>query len=166
MKAVQLTRTVLNRILSVICAALMGMMTLLVTYQVVMRYVLNNPSTWSEDTLTYSFVWMSLLGAALVFGERDHMNLSLLTDKLKGKPKYVLEIATELVIAGICYVILLKGGMTFMNIGKLQVSPTLHINLHYIYCIMPVTGVLVILYNLINIIDSGYALVKGKEEHT
>lgn len=78
------------------------------------------PQKMKEETsMMFGKKVLALLGAALVFGERDHMNLSLLTDKLKGKPKYVLEIATELVIAGICYVILLKGGMTFMNIGKL-----------------------------------------------
>ena len=39
------------------------------TYQVVVRYFFNSPSTVSEELLTYSFSWMALLSSALVFGK-------------------------------------------------------------------------------------------------
>ena len=87
----------------------MAFMSILVVYQVFTRYVLNNPSTFSEDLLTYAFVWMSLLSTALVFGEQDHMKLSILADKVNGKGQIILSIVTELIILVITYIIFLNG---------------------------------------------------------
>ena len=87
-------KQILDKILCVICAVLMAFMSILVVYQVFTRYVLNNPSTFSEDLLTYAFVWMSLLSTALVFGEQDHMKLSILADKVNGKGQIILSIVT------------------------------------------------------------------------
>ena len=66
-------RNMLNKVIEVICITLLAFMVVLGTWQIITRYVLNNPSTVSEDLLIYSFVWMGLLGAAYVFGKQDHM---------------------------------------------------------------------------------------------
>ena len=129
MNTVNMIRKILNKILSAVVIFLMAFMTVLVTYQVVMRYVFVHPVTWSEDTLTYSFVWMSLIGTAVVFGERDHMMLTLFSDKLEGIPKQILCIISEIVIMVLVYVLMVKGGMSVFNIGKGQVSPTLGIRM-------------------------------------
>jgi len=130
---------------------------------VVMRYVFVHPVTWSEDTLTYSFVWMSLIGTAVVFGERDHMMLTLFSDKLEGIPKQILCIISEIVIMVLVYVLMVKGGMSVFNIGKGQVSPTLGIRMSNVYTILPVSGVFILIYNVLNIIDSVAAIVNNKK---
>ena len=38
-------------------------MVILTCWQVFTRYILKNPSTWSEELVSYLFAWMSLLGA-------------------------------------------------------------------------------------------------------
>lgn len=45
----QATRKVLNRIMNVLAGVSLIAMTALTCWQVFTRYVLNNPSTWSED---------------------------------------------------------------------------------------------------------------------
>ena len=40
--------------------------------------LLKNPSSWSEELVSYMFGWMALFGASLVTGERGHMNIPLL----------------------------------------------------------------------------------------
>ena len=64
-----------DRVLEVSCIALMSVMTILVTYQVITRYIFNKPSAVSEVLARYMFVWMVLLCAAYVFGLREHMNI-------------------------------------------------------------------------------------------
>ena len=156
MNTVNMIRKILNKILSAVVIFLMAFMTVLVTYQVVMRYVFVHPVTWSEDTLTYSFVWMSLIGTAVVFGERDHMMLTLFSDKLEGIPKQILCMV-------LVYVLMVKGGMSVFNIGKGQVSPTLGIRMSNVYTILPVSGVFILIYNVLNIIDSVAAIVNNKK---
>lgn len=57
-------------------------MVIIGTYQILVRYIFNSPSTVSEELLTYSFTWMSLFAAAYVFGKREHMRMGFLADKL------------------------------------------------------------------------------------
>ena len=78
-------RNILNKVIETICMMLLVFMVVLGTWQIITRYVLNNPSTISEDLLIYSFVWMALLGSAYVFGKKDHMTMVFLRQKLEGK---------------------------------------------------------------------------------
>ncbi|MEK5067123.1 TRAP transporter small permease [Sporosarcina sp. FSL K6-1508] len=147
-------RSVMDKVLAAICALLLAFMTVLATYQVITRYVFKAPSTMSEDMLSYSFVWVSLLGAALVFGQKDHMRLSLLSDKFKGASGLVLSIFTELLIIAIAVIVFLVGGKDFVGVGSLQTSPTLNITMDFVYAILPLSGILIIIYNLLNIIQA------------
>ncbi len=158
-------RSVMDKVLAAICALLLAFMTVLATYQVITRYVFKAPSTMSEDMLSYSFVWVSLLGAALVFGQKDHMRLSLFSDKFKGVSGLVLSIFTELLIMGIAVIVFLVGGKDFVGVGALQTSPTLSITMDLVYVILPLSGILIIIYNVLNIIQSIQKFNEsGKEE--
>ena len=42
---------------------LFAFMVVIGTYQILVRYLFNRPSTVSEELLTYAFAWMSLLAA-------------------------------------------------------------------------------------------------------
>lgn len=66
-------RKILDKILEVACILIFGIMTILVVYQVVTRYVFQSPSSWSESVVTYGFIWLAMLGGAYVFGKRDHI---------------------------------------------------------------------------------------------
>ncbi|MGE4352556.1 MAG: TRAP transporter small permease [Oscillospiraceae bacterium] len=156
-------KTWLNKILSGVVAALLAFMSLLAVYQVFMRYIMKNPSTMSEDILSYSFVWISLIATALVFGERDHMNLTFFLDKGSPVVKLILSLLSEALVIIIAFMVFLVGGNKFMNVGAIQVSPTLGITMDLVYLILPVSGILIILFSVINMIEL-VASFKSKEE--
>lgn len=64
-------RKVINTVIKIACILLFGFMVIIGTYQILVRYIFNNPSTISEELLTYSFTWMSLFAAAYVFGKEN-----------------------------------------------------------------------------------------------
>lgn len=163
MKTVLIIKTWLKKILSGASAALLGFMSLLAVYQVFMRYVMENPSTVSEDILSYSFVWISLLATALVFGERDHMNLTFFLDKGSLIVKLLLSLLSEILIIFFALMVFLAGGKEFMNVGAIQVSPTLGITMNIVYLILPISGILIVLFSLINIVEL-IAAYRTKEE--
>ncbi|WP_243009139.1 TRAP transporter small permease [Clostridium sp. AM58-1XD] len=159
MNVIRKIKEILNKSLEAVCAALLAFMSLLTVYQVFMRYVVKNPSTMSEDILSYSFVWLSLLAAALVFGERDHMSLTFFVDQTKPKIQLFLSVFSEVLILLVAALVFLFGGKGFMLVGAMQLSPTLSITMDWIYVILPVSGVLIILYSIINIAE----LVSSRE---
>ena len=63
-------RKTMMKVLGYLIIFLFMMMTAVGSYQIITRYFFNRPSTVSEELLTYSFTWMSLLAAAYVFGKR------------------------------------------------------------------------------------------------
>ena len=84
------------KVLGYLIIFLFMMMTAVGSYQIITRYFFNRPSTVSEELLTYSFTWMSLLASAYVFGKRDHMRMGFMADKLTGNFRKYLEIIIDL----------------------------------------------------------------------
>lgn len=144
-------KTILDKVLGCVCALLLAFMACLAVYQVVARYILRNPSTVSEDILSYSFVWLSLLAATLVFGERGHMRMSFIADKAKGDSGVCLAVFSELLVMAVAIIVFLLGGSGFMGVGALQTSPTLGIGMNLVYSVLPTCGVLIVIYNILNI---------------
>lgn len=150
------SRNLLNKSIEVICMILLVFMVVLGTWQIITRYVLNNPSTVSEDLLIYSFVWMALLGSAYVFGKKDHMTMVFFRNKLENKSPRVkvgLSIMTELVVLVFSALVLVLGGVQISNLAMGQISPALGIPMGYIYLALPLSGVITIIYNILNLFD-------------
>ena len=143
----------LNKILELICCVLFVFITVVGTYQIVVRYVFNNPSTVSEELLTYSFTWLALLAAALVFGKKDHMRVSFIADKFEGKSAIILGIVTELITLVFAALVLIYGGTSITQLTTTQITASLGINMSYIYMILPLCGTIIVIYNILNILE-------------
>ncbi len=103
---------------------------------------------------------MALLSTTLVFGKRDHMRMGFLADKVTGQKKKVLEIAIELLIILFALVVMVYGGISIMKLTMTQITASLGVSMGLIYTIIPLSGILIVIYGIMNIID----LAKGKGE--
>ncbi len=154
----------LNKALEIICIALFVLITIIGSYQIITRYVFNSPSTVSEELLTFSFTWLALLSSAFVFSKREHMRMGYFADKLKGKNAYILSIVTEVLILLFSALILIYGGFSITKLTKTQITASLGIPMSYIYAVIPISGVLTVIYNIINITETVSTLKNLKNE--
>jgi len=145
---------VINKIMSYVLGVLFIFMTLLATYQVVARYVFNAPSTISEDLLSYSFVWLSLIGATVLFTDKGHMNIDFLYDKMSSKIQNLFDIITNILVLVTSILIFIYGGVKLIDVGSLQISPTLNMPLSYVYSIFPIMGVILLIICICNIYET------------
>ena len=143
----------LDKVLEFICCTLLALMTILVTWQVVSRYVLNNPSTITEELVLFSFVWMGLLGGAYLFGKNEHMAMTFLFDKLSEKNQIKVRIFFELVIMAFAVFILVFGGYNMSKLSMGQLSSSLQIPMGYVYLALPLSVITTVIYNILNISD-------------
>lgn len=141
----------LNKCLEVICVAIFVFITIIGTYQIVTRYVFNAPSTVSEELLTYSFTWLAVLSAALVFGKRDHMRMSYVADKFTGLKALIVGIASEFLVFIFSGAIMVYGGIAITKLTMTQVTASLGVSMAFIYVVVPISGVLIMIYNVLNI---------------
>lgn len=146
-------RTRIMQALGVVIVALFMLMTLIGTYQIVTRYFFKRPSTVSEELLTYSFTWMALLASAYVFGKRDHMRMGFLADKITGNVRKYLELAIDLLTFAFAGIVMVYGGTAITKLTMIQNTASLRVPMGYIYVIVPVTGVLIMIFSLINAVD-------------
>ncbi|MBS6646831.1 MAG: TRAP transporter small permease [Clostridiaceae bacterium] len=153
MDGIQKIRDLLDRILGTVTVCLFALMTIVGTYQIMTRYFFNRPSTVSEELLTYSFTWMSLLAAAYVFGKRDHMRMAFLADKISGKKRVWLEIGIEILIFLFAGVVMLYGGIQITRLTMSQITASLQIPMGYVYLVIPLSGGLIMIYNAMNIAE-------------
>ena len=121
--------------------------------QVFTRYVLKNPSTWSEELVSYLFAWMSLLGASIVTSESGHMNIPVLVDRLNPQMRSYMRILHELIALLFSLAILVYGGWQISRLAMGQMTSSLGVPVGIFYFVMPLCGVLNIIYTIINIAE-------------
>jgi len=134
----------LRWLLIVVASALV----LCVTWQVFSRYVLPAPSTVTEELGRFLLMWFALLAAAYVLGQRRHLAIDLFAHLAPGPAKRFLSVVLTLIIAAFVILTMIAGGwlLSASTLSSGQVTPTLRMPMGYVYLVVPISGVLMLLY--------------------
>ncbi len=84
---------VLVRVVEVAAALLVVFEIGLLFVAVVARYAVGAPITWSDELASILFVWLTMLGTAIAFQRRQHMRMTALASRARGRAAVVLEVA-------------------------------------------------------------------------
>ena len=139
-----------------VMATLMGLLVIDVIWQVTTRFILNSPSSFTDELARFLLIWLGLLGAALVSGHRMHLAIDLLSHRFSapGTQKY-LAIFIESVVVVTALTIMVWGGSklvyTIWSLG--QTSTALRIPLSVVYSIIPLSGLLITYFAMEDIIS-------------
>ncbi len=126
-----------------------------VVWQVLSRYLLDAPSTVTDELARFLFMWVGLLGAAYAAGLKRHLAIDLLTTRLTGKRKACSELLVQLAIAGFAGIIMVYGGLGLVNktLSTGQISPALGLPMGYVYLCLPVSGLGILFYCVVDSLD-------------
>jgi TRAP-type C4-dicarboxylate transport system permease small subunit len=143
----------LDKIVAWMLILLMGIMVLNVSWQVFSRYVLQNPSSFTDELSRYMLIWLGMLGAAYVAGQDQHLAIDILPQKLLGKARAKLMIFIYTAVLLFAVLIMVLGGSNLVYITFIleQKSATLQLPLAYVYTIIPFSGLLVAYYQVFQI---------------
>lgn len=143
----------LDKIVAWILILLMGIMVLNVTWQVVSRYVFQNPSSFTDELSRYMLIWLGMLGAAYVAGQDQHLAIDILPQKLVGQAKAKLMIFIYGLVLFFALLVMVLGGSNLVYITFIleQKSATLQLPLAYVYSIIPISGFIVAYYQIYQI---------------
>ena len=145
-------RKVLNQVLDLLAGLSMTVMVVLTAYQVIVRYIFNSPSTWSEELVGYLFGWSTMFGATIVSGERGHMNIPILVDRMNPTMRKAFRILWEVVAFLFSATILVFGGFQVSQLAMGQQTSSLGVAVGTFYWVMPICGVIILIYSVLNII--------------
>lgn len=135
--------------MSTIMATVMLVLIIFGTWQIFTRWILNNPSTFTEELLRYLLIWAGMIGAAYCFFHDKHVKLTLLTSRLHGVPLMVVSVIDEIIVIVFVVYVYIYGGMQMMSANMTQLTAVLRLPMSLIYGCLPVSGVFVILSKLL-----------------
>jgi TRAP-type C4-dicarboxylate transport system permease small subunit len=126
----------------------LAFLSLLVVYQVVTRYILNDPSSWSEELARIVFIYMTFLGAALAIKRGRSLRITVFIEHL---PKKLRFISYNLINGTITIVFLIYSiYYSYWLIQKLSAShtPSLELPISFVYLSVPIGCLLMVVYYL------------------
>jgi TRAP-type C4-dicarboxylate transport system permease small subunit len=118
--------TKMNKLLCGIMGVTFTLMIILTFLQVVFRYVLEQPLSWSEEGAKYLFMWATYTGASVAFYEGKHINATLFTDLFGIRVKAFLLLLADIVCLGFLLVFVCQGFIVAQRVFMLgQFSPSM-----------------------------------------
>ena len=156
-------KAIIDKALSWILIVLMSLLVIDVLWQVFSRYVLNSPSSFTEELARFLLIWVGLLGASYAAGKKMHLAVDILPGKLQGKRKNYLTIFILAATILFCLTVMVFGGIRLVAITLFlgQQAAALQMPLGYIYIILPLSGLLIAFYALLYMIDE-FRSMSGK----
>ena len=150
---------VLEMALKFILQALMLIVTLVVTWQVFSRYVLNDPSSLTEELARFILIWLTLLGCAYAYRKNNHLGLDLVYAQAVGLTKKVMYYFMHIAVLSFALMVMVFGGFELMSMTDTlgQTSPALGINISLVYSVIPISGALIIVFSIQNLLSPNIA---------
>lgn len=107
------------------------------TLQVISRYVFGSPIKWSEEFARYSFVWISYLGCAYCVGADGHTSITALKERLSEKGQKVLTIVGNVIMIGV-FLRLMPIAIEYISKNGDFLTSIMRIPFKYLYYSLPV----------------------------
>ncbi|MET3505947.1 TRAP transporter small permease [Halalkalibacter oceani] len=148
-----------NMIIGWILALLLGIMTILITWQVFARFVVGNSLTFSEEIARFLMIWITLLGAAYAMRQGTLIAVELLPDYLTGLAQKTIRILAHL-ISLVFYLILIIFGWEIAQSVSFQRAPATAISMFWPMISVCVGGTFLFLNTVVVMIEEAI----GKEE--
>lgn len=137
-----------DRMVEVVLVSLMAVMVVVVSWQVATRYLLNDPSSITEELASYLLIWISLLGAAYAVRRRAHLGIDILVRAMEPRGRRAAAYVGLATIATFALLVLVVGGLriVYVTLTLDQISAALRIPIGYVYLVLPFSGVLMMFY--------------------
>lgn len=138
----------LDNALQKVLIVLMALLLLDVTWQVLTRFLLENPSSFTEELARFLLIWIGLLGSAHAYRHKMHLGVDIVVKSLSPKISGVLAKIVQLITIAFAASVLVYGGTKLLMLAVYleQKSPAMQINMGIVYLALPLSGVLLVLY--------------------
>jgi TRAP-type C4-dicarboxylate transport system permease small subunit len=141
------------KILEKLVMFLLAAIVLVVTVQVFSRFILQSPSSVTEELARFLLIWIGLFGGAYGYHSNAHLGLDIFTNKLQGASQYLMSILAHSLIMLFAVVVMIIGGASLVSLTfePVQISAALEIKMGYVYSAVPIAGGLIVFISLMKI---------------
>lgn len=152
----------IDKILFFVLFLIIFAMLLCVSLQVFSRYVMKSPFVFTEELVRFLLIWLGLLGGSYAFGVKGHIALTLFFDKFNNTVKTIAKVIIDISIFLLSLFILIIGGLKLISIAHNQVSSVLSIPMWLVYTVSPISGIIIVFYQIYYILLEIFNIRKTK----
>jgi len=155
----------LEKVLAFLCGTLLFLMVIDVFWQVLSRYVLSSPSSFTEELARFLLMWIGLLGSAYAYRRKAHLGLDILVEKLDAAKRKTADRFADLVVLIFAFIVMIIGGakIVWLTLTLEQISPALQVQMGYVYCVIPLSGLFFCIFAVERIINTEIAPAEHAE---
>ena len=135
------------RLLIGLAATGLVVMTAIIGWQVIGRYILSSSPSWTEQAAQVLMIWFAFLAAAAGVREGFHIRIVALEEAASPRIRRVMQITGALVVAGCGLAMLVLGGELVARTWS-HTIPSLGISRGFAYLGLPISGGLVLVFAL------------------
>lgn len=152
----------LQRSLGHLLVVLMAVMVVDVSWQVASRYLLRDPSSFTEELAGFLLIWIGLLGSAYALRTRAHLGIDLFVGGLEGAARRWATVVSHGLVLLFALAVMVGGGLRLVQLAfqLQQISAAMGIRMGYVYLALPLAGLLMTFFSAAAIAD----VVAGREE--
>jgi TRAP-type transport system small permease protein len=159
-------RGFLNKLVAIngaIATVLFGFLTVIVSLQVLTRFILHMPFIWSEELARFLFFWVVLLGAAMSVKNRKHFVIDVTMGRIdhwSPTARFVFSAIPHLCILGFAALLFVQG-IGYTRIGLLRTATNSRLNMALVYAAIPTFAALTVIYAFGNLLLDYRAHLRG-----
>lgn len=144
----------IDYVLGKVLVLIMGVMVLNVLWQVFTRFVMGDPSSFTDELARYLMIWLGVLGAAYVSGKNMHVAIDLLPSRARQDYQVKMRISVDVFIILFALAALVVGGSRLVYISYTlgQQSAALQLPMALVYLVLPISGVLITFFKTLKLI--------------
>jgi TRAP-type C4-dicarboxylate transport system permease small subunit len=138
----------LERAITAVTAVILGLLALLVGWQVVARYVFHSGQFWAEELALVAMMWAALLGAAGCIWTDSHVRLRILIEGLPASVRlWILTVVDGIVLW--FALLIIKEGISLVQRTMGGRMSALGIPIGTTYYVLPAAAVLMAIFALV-----------------
>ncbi len=148
-------RNKIEKVLEWTLVFIMSVLVVDVTWQVISRYIMSSPSSFTDELAGFLLIWVGLLGAAYVAGKREHLAIDILLQKSSPERRYKLEMIISVLIVFFSIAVLVVGGI-WLSYTRFYLgvrSAALGLPLGFVYLVLPISGLLIAYFDIDHIVQ-------------
>ncbi|AST95365.1 TRAP transporter small permease [Shouchella clausii] len=154
----------LGKIIIFLSSVMFGLMVLVAIWQVFSRYVLNAPSTFSEEFLRYSLIWVTMIGGAYAFHLKKHIAIEMLVNRFSDATQKRVRQLVQLFLIAFALLVMVYGGIQLVSLTMSQQTVSLGIPMGFVYLSLPISGLLITWFCLTELLTGKNGTNQGSDE--
>lgn len=123
-----------NRFEEVVMMILLALLSLVMGYSVIMRYIFNDSLSWAEEICKYFFVWSAFLSTSLCLKKRSSIKIDMLLLALPQKlQRFILIVGDMIMLAFFTYFLNAAWKVTTGMFNSGQTSPAMELPMYVVF---------------------------------